>query len=303
MKRPDTVRIEAGRGGLRRVTVSTPVAEAEIYLHGAHVTHFQPRGQKPVLFMSAKSLFEAGKPIRGGVPICFPWFGPRQDGRPGPVHGFARQLEWELTGVETARDGVVEVNFRLVSNAVTRQQWNEVFEVNYQVRVGGSLGLELRVRNTSNQPMRIEEALHTYLAVSDVRQVGIEGLANTTYSDRVGPSPQQSGSVPAGGTPHTEIKGTAPIRITAETDRIYLNTRSTCVVHDPGWQRRLVVEKTGSDATVVWNPWIARAKAMPDFGDHEWPAMLCIETCNVKEHAVTIAPGQSHVMGTVIRAE
>ena len=290
MKLPDTVRIEAGQGGLRRVVVDAARAKAEIYLHGAHVTHFQPRGQKPVLFMSGKSLFEAGKPIRGGVPICFPWFGPRQDGRPGPLHGFARLQEWELPGAETASDGTVEIGLRFVSSAATREQWDGDFEMNYRVRVGVALGLELRVRNTSNRPIRIEEALHTYLAVSDVRQVSIEGLAGMTYSDRVG-------------TPHTEIEDTAPIRITAETDRIYLNTRSKCVVHDPGWQRRLVVEKTGSDATVVWNPWIAKAKAMPDFGDDEWPGMLCIETCNVREHAVTIAPGQSHAMGAIIRPE
>ena len=300
MKLPDTVRVEAGRGGLRRVTVNTPLAEAEIYLLGAHVTHFQPRGQKTVLFLSGKSLFEVGKPIRGGVPICFPWFGPRQDGRPGPGHGFARLAEWELTGAEMASDGAVEINLRFASNAATREQWDGDFELNYRVRVGAALGLELRVRNASSRPIRIEEALHTYLAVSDVRQVSLEGLAGTTYSDRVGPSPQQGGSVPAGGTPHTEIEGAAAIRIMAETDRIYLNTRSACVVDDPGWQRRLVVEKTGSDATVVWNPWIAKAKAMPDFGDDEWPAMLCLETCNVHEHAVTIAPGQSHAMGAVI---
>ena len=290
MKLPDTVQMEAGRGGLRRVLVNTPLADAEIYLHGAHVTRFQPRGQKPVLFMSSKSSFEAGKAIRGGVPICFPWFGPRQDGRPGPMHGFARLMEWEFTGVRTASDCAVELGFRFVSNKVTREQWDEDFEVNYLVRVGGSLGLELSVRNTSSQPMRIEEALHTYLAVSDVRQVSIEGLESTEYSDRVG-------------TPHEETEGTAPIRITAETDRIYRNTKATCVVRDPGWQRRLMVEKSGSDATVVWNPWIAKAKAMPDFGDDEWPNMLCIETCNVREHAVTIPPGQSHSTAAVIRPD
>lgn len=290
MKLPDTVRIEAGQGGLKRVLVNTPLADAEIYLHGAHVTHFQPRGQKPVLFVSGKSWFEAGKPIRGGVPICFPWFGPRQDGQPGPVHGFARVQEWEFTSAEQESDGAVEIGFRFVSNASTREQWDGEFEANYRVSVGTALGMELRVRNTSNQPMRIEEALHTYLAVSDVRQVSIEGLAGTGYSDRVG-------------TPHEETEGTVPIRITAETDRIYRNTRSTCIVHDPGWQRRLIVEKTGSENTVVWNPWIAKAKAMPDFGDDEWPAMLCIETCNVREHAVTIAPGQSHTMAAVIRPE
>jgi glucose-6-phosphate 1-epimerase len=288
MKLPDKVRIEAGQGGLRRVVVDAALAKAEVYLLGAHVTHFQPRGQKPVLFVSGKSLFEAGKPIRGGVPICFPWFGPRQDGRQGPLHGFARLSEWELTGAETASDGAVEIGFRFVSMAATREQWDGDFEMTYRIRVGAALGLELRVRNTSSQPIRIEEALHTYLAVSDVREVSIEGLAGTTYSDRVG-------------TPRTETEGAAPIRITGETNRIYMDTRSTCVVHDPGWQRRLIVEKTGSDTTVVWNPWTAQAKAMPDFGDDEWPAMLCIETCNVREDAVTIAPGQSHAMGAVIR--
>lgn len=290
MKLPDTVRVEAGRGGLRRLVIGAAQADAEIYLHGAHVTQFQPRGQKPVLFMSAKSSFEPGKPIRGGVPICFPWFGARQDGRPGAAHGFARLVEWELTKAEQAGNGAVDIGLRLVSNEVTRQEWDGEFEMDYRVTVGAMLRLELRVRNTGNQPMRIEEALHTYLAVNDARQVGVEGLAGTTYSDRVG-------------IPHTETEGAAPIRITAETDRVYLNTRATCVVHDPGWHRRLVVEKTGSDATVAWNPWIAKAKAMPDFGDDEWPSMLCIETCNVGEHRVNLVPGQSHTMAAVIRAE
>jgi len=289
-KLPDAVRVEAGRGGLRRLVIGTAQADAEIYLQGAHVTHFQPRDGKPVLFMSAKSWFEPGKPIRGGVPICFPWFGPRQDGKPGAAHGFARLLEWELTAAEQVGNGAVEIGLRLVSNDATHKEWDGEFEAEYRVTVGPALGLRLRVRNTSQQPMRIEEALHTYLAVDDVRQVSIEGLAGTAYSDRVG-------------TPHEETEGAAPICITAETDRIYRNTHAMCVVHDPGWKRRLVIEKTGSDATVVWNPWIAKAKAMPDFGDDEWPSMLCIETCNVREHVVTIAPGQAHGMGAVIRVE
>ncbi len=290
LKLPDGVRMEDGHGGLRRVAIRAAQAEAEIYLHGAHVTQFQPHGQKPVLFMSGKSWFEPGKPIRGGVPICFPWFGARQDGRPGPAHGLARLMEWESISAEQASDGVVEVRLRLVSNEATRAMWDGEFEADYRVRVGATLGLELQVRNTGGQPLRIEEALHTYLAVSDVRQVSIEGLADTPYFTAVG-------------TPRTETESVSPIRITAETDRVYLNTQATCVAHDPGWQRRLVVEKTGSDATVVWNPWIAKAKAMPDFGNDEWPSMLCIETCNVRQNAITLAPGQSHVMGAVLRVE
>jgi glucose-6-phosphate 1-epimerase len=287
---PNEVRIDAGRGGLQRVLVETALAEAEIYLHGAHVAHFQPRDEKPVLFLSEKSVFEAGKAIRGGVPICFPWFGARQDGRPGPAHGFARLMEWELTGAEEVGDGDMEIRFRLVSNEATCKEWDGDFELNYAVRVGTALSLKLDVRNASGKEMRIEEAVHTYLAVSDVRKVGVEGLAGVTYSDRVG-------------TPRTETEGSKSIRITAETDRIYLNTQSTCVMEDPGWGRRLIVEKTGSNTTVVWNPWIAKAQALPDFGDEEWPSMVCIETCNVREFGVTLAPGESHMMGAVIRAE
>jgi len=286
MNLPDSVRIEAGLGELNRVIIKAPLADAEIYLHGAHVAHFQPRGQRPVLFMSGKSAFEKGNPIRGGVPICFPWFGKQADER--PIHGFARLTEWNLTGAEQTSDGAVAVNFRLLSDAGTRKQWGHDFDVNYRVTIGAALEMELRVHNPSKQLLRFEEALHTYLAVSDVRQVGIAGLAGTTYSDRVG-------------TPHTEVEGVAPFRITAETDRIYLKTQATCIVDDPGWKRRLIVEKTGSDTTVVWNPWIAKAKAMPDFGDEEWPAMLCIETCNVREHAIALAPGQTHTMTATVR--
>src|ERR1017187_1725152 len=289
-KLPDSVRMEKGQGGLQRLVIRTPQADAEIYLHGAHVTHFQPRGQKPFLFMSAKSWFEPGKPLRGGAPICFPWFGARQDGQPGSPHGFARLVEWELVSAEPASNGAVEIHLRFVSSEATRAMWAGEFAADYRVRIGAALGLELRVKNTGSQPLHIEEALHTYLAVNDVRQVSIEGLAGVSYFTAVGP-------------PRTETEGAAPIRITAETDRVYLNTQATCVAHDPGWQRRLVVEKTGSKATVVWNPWIAKAKAMPDFGDDEWPSMLCIETCNVRQHAVTIPPGQSHTMGAIIHAD
>lgn len=288
-KLPDNVRLEKGQGGLQRLTIQTAQAAAEIYLHGAHVTQFQAKGQKPVLFMSGKSLFEPGKPIRGGIPICFPWFGPRQDGQPGSPHGFARLVEWEIVSAEQTSEAM-EIHLRLESSEATRALWTGEFTADYRVRIGVALSLELQVRNNGSQPLRIEEALHTYLAVSDARQVSIEGLVGTSYFTAVG-------------TPRTETEGAAPIRITAETDRVYLNTQATCVAHDPGWQRKLIVKKTGSNATVVWNPWIAKAKAMPDFGDDEWPFMLCIETCNVRENAVTIAPGQSHTMEAVIRAE
>lgn len=284
---PDTIRQTIGRGGLRRLEIETPSATAEIYLQGAHITQFQPRGHKPVLFMSAKSSFEAGKPIRGGVPICFPWFGPRTDGLPGAIHGFARLAEWRLSDVGEGSDGSVEICFEFTPGDANRREWNHAVTLRYCVAIGVALRTTLEVVNTGNKPVHYEEALHTYLAVSDVRNVGIEGLEGAMCQDRI--VPENSGLQKAG-----------PIRITAETDRIYNDTRATCIVTDPGFGRRLSVAKTGSDATVLWNPWIAKAKAMPDFGDDEWPGMLCIETCNVRSNSVTLPPGQSHAMTATV---
>ncbi len=287
---PDNARLDAGRGGLKRLIVATELAEAEIYLHGAHVTHFQPRGQKPLLFLSEKSWFEDGKPIRGGVPVCFPWFTTGIGGNQAPSHGFARLTDWELTAADRHENGTVQLCLRFASNEWTQKQWDADFEIDYRITIGAALRMEFTVHNTSRKPIGIEEALHTYLAVSDVREITVSGLGNTRYSC----------SVP---TPRNATEGPAPIRIVEETDRIYWNTRATCVVHDPSWKRRLIVEKTGSDTTVLWNPWVAKAKAMPDFGDDEWPFMLCIEACNVRDNAVALPPGRSHSMGTRIRSE
>ncbi len=289
-KLPDSVRLEPGQGGLSRLLVQSPLANAEIYLHGAHVTQFQPKGQKPVLFMSEKSMFEPGKPIRGGVPICFPWFGTRQDGQPGAAHGFARLMEWELVSAEQVADGAVEIRLRLVSNEATHALWPGEFEAEYRVRIDAMLNLELQVKNTGDEPLHIEEALHTYFSVSDAKTISIEGLAGATYLNTVAP-------------PRTEKQDADPILIVAETDRIYFDTHATCIVQDPGWNRKLIIDKIGSNSTVVWNPWIAKAKAMPDFGDEEWPDMLCIETCNVRQNAVTIDADKTHTMAAIIRTE
>ena len=262
---------------MKPIILQTPAAEAHIYTHGAHVTHFQPRGQKPVLFLSKQAWFEAGKAIRGGVPICFPWFGPKEGNATAPAHGMARISEWKMAGVETQKDGAVTMAFTY-ENA------------RFQVTVGETLAMTLEVRNEGNEPYRFEEALHTYLAVGDVREVSVEGLAGAEYLDQFEGFKRKK-------------EGASPIRIVAETDRTYLNTRSTCIVNDPVWNRRLIVEKTGSDSTVVWNPWIERSKAFKDLGDEEWPSFLCVETCNVKGNAITLAPDQTHIMRAVICVE
>jgi glucose-6-phosphate 1-epimerase len=287
---PGAVRFEAGANGLIRVIVSTPQAEALVYLHGAHVTHYQPRGDRPVLFVSERSRFELGAPIRGGVPIVFPWFGPKTGEPSAPMHGFARLTEWGVESITQSADGSVTIILGFEAGDATHPDWPHAHSLRYRIVIGETLDLALEVRNRSDAAVIFEEALHTYLAVSDVRQVSVAGLAGTRYIDKTDGMKRK-------------VQEAALIQITGETDRVYLGTKATCVVDDPITGRRLVVEKFGSEATVVWNPWIAKAKAMPDFGDDEWPGMLCIESGNMADHAVTLVPGQCHEMRVSIRSE
>ncbi len=281
--------IEPGEGKLERVAITSPLAEAHIYLHGAHVTHFQPRGYEPLLFLSRESLFKSGKAIRGGVPLVFPWFGPNAADPKLPAHGFARTTAWNLESI--SRDGdLAIVELSLKPSDLTRKLWPHEFELRYRVTIGLTLQLELAVRNVDDDAWRFEEAFHTYLAVPDVRKLSIAGLAGRDYLDKV-----QGGRRIA--------QGRESITITGETDRVYLNTRDEVVIAGLPGSRRFRVSKDSSHDTVVWNPWIAKAKAMADFGDEEWPAMLCIESANVGENSVDLSPGATHVMKTKISVE
>jgi len=284
---PGIATFEPGEGDLARLTIRSSLAEAHIYLHGAHVTHFQPKDKAPVLFMSQRSLFAADKPIRGGVPLIFPWFGPRAHHPESPAHGFARTGDWQVESLSEDGDGVVVAAFRLASDERTRALWPFDFELRYRVAVGHTLTLTLEVENTSPQPFEFEDALHTYFAVSDVRQTSTTGLENAGYIDKTDAQQRKT-------------QGAEPIVITAETDRVFENTRKTCIVDDPGLHRKITVEKSGSQTTVVWNPWIAKSAAMADFGDDEWPKMLCIETANAAANTLTLDPGKTHSTRAII---
>jgi D-hexose-6-phosphate mutarotase len=284
---PATVALESGEGRLPRLTIANAQARAQVYLHGAHVTAWQPAGHQPVLWMSRQSSWDAAKPIRGGVPICFPWFGPHATDRSAPGHGFARLLDWTLVEARDDERGATQLCFELPPPAPAPTAWPHRFAAAYRVTVGSSLSLALDVHNPGPEPFAFEEALHTYFAVQDVRGIEIGGLEGTDYLDKVGGSAKRS-------------QGSEPIRFTRETDRIYLDTQAACTIHDPGTGRRIVVRKSGSDATVVWNPWVDKARAMPDFGDGEWPEVVCVETANVNVHAVTLAAGARHTMTATI---
>ena len=289
---PGIARLTTGPGGLPRYEITTAQAEAHVYPHGAQVTHFAPVGQRPVLFVSAQSWFKGGKPIRGGVPVIFPWFGTRQGHPEAPAHGFARTRSWTAESIHRQPDGQVVLSFRLEGDAETRALWGEPHDwvLRHRITVGAALAMELEIENRGTAPLRCEEALHTYFRVSGVGAIQVGGLENTEYYDK------------ADGM-RRKRQADQPIRFAQETDRTHVNTPGACVIDDPGWRRRIVIEKSRADSTVVWNPWIAKAKAMPDFGDDEWPAMVCVETGNVADNALEIAPGARHLMRTVVHCE
>lgn len=277
---PGVLSFESGSGGLTRAKIATEACSGQVYLYGAHVTGYQPAGRDQVLFVSGQALYRHGKAIRGGVPVCFPWFGPHATDQAAPAHGPARITTWELAGVERSGESIA-----LILSAEF-----EPYSVDYRVTFGPNLDMALSIRNTSSSEATFEAALHTYLAVGDARRVEITGLAGVDYLDKVDDGIRKTQS-------------DQPIMFTGETDRVYLGTESACVLTDPVLGRRITIDKTGSRSTVVWNPWIDKAAAMGDFGDDEWPSMACIETANAGPNAVTLSPQAVHEMSATITVD
>lgn len=270
---PEVLRFEDTPAGLIRAMISGPQADATLYLQGAHLTAWTPRGQQPVLFTSSRSRFEPGIPIRGGVPIVFPWFGPREG---GPMHGFARVMEWSVESAGLRPDGAVELWLAQAS-----------LHLRFRVALGETLEMELEVSNPSNAPLRFESAFHTYFAVADIHAVSITGLENTTYIDKTDAAARK----------HSPD----PISIARETDQVHLNTASTCEIHDGAGRRTIHVGKSGSNSTVVWNPWIEKNRSLADMAPEDYLRMLCIETANAMDNAVVLPAGGVHQMGATIR--
>jgi len=294
---PGILGFEKTASGLVAARVTTPAAEATIYMQGAHVTHWKPAGEAPAIFLSQRAEFAPGKPIRGGVPIVFPWFADRHDGKTGPQHGFARISEWELAFAAMSGDEL-HLAFTLMPNELSHSLGFDHFKLGYRVSVGHELTLELTVANDSGSggareasevtkeigaPLIFEEALHAYYAVADARNVSIDGLGGTTYIDKVDEFKRK-------------LQPEGPLKFEGRTDRPYLNTDSTCVLHDAVGGRRIVVAKTGSRSTVVWNPWQEATAKMADMEPDAWLHMTAIETANVGEDAVTLEAGGTHSM-------
>jgi D-hexose-6-phosphate mutarotase len=199
-------------------------------------------------------------------------------------------MEWAVEGATLRDGGKVEIALTLAPSDATRGYLDSAFHLRLRVTVGSELEMELETRNDGAEPFLYEEALHTYFAVADVRQVSVTGLAGTTYIDKTDGFKRKT-------------LGSEPLRIAKETDQVHVNTQATCVVHDPVWNRRMIVKKSGSDSTVIWNPWIDKTRGMSDMAAGDWQDMLCAETANAADNAVHLPPGASHKLAASIRVE
>jgi len=276
---PGCVTFQDGRGDLPTVEVNTARSTAEIFLHGAHVTHFQKKGEPPLLFLSRVSRFAEEQPIRGGIPVILPWFGPREG---MTMHGFARLKAWDLKEIRPLPDGSVSLRFRLPD--CPEASSFPPFTADYVVTVSDTLSLQLVVTNNSpDAEFTFENCLHTYFAVADISAVSIVGLKGASYLDKVPDFARRTETNEA-------------IQISSEVDRVYVDSTGPVEILDSRLGRKIRVEKEGSASTVVWNPWIAKAQQLPDFSDDEYQQMVCVESGNVGPNKITLPPGSSSTL-------
>ena len=275
-----------GKGDLPMLEISTRWSAAEIYLHGAHVTHFQKKAEPPMLFLSQCSRFAEGQPIRGGIPVIFPWFG-RREGL--GQHGFARLKTWELKEVVPAPDGSVSVRLRLPDGP--EAAGFPRFTAEYIVTVNQALTLQLVVANPARDAeFTFENCLHSYFEVGDIATASVVGLKGLAYEDRVGTCVAGRESADA-------------LRIAAEVDRIYHDSTGPLEILDPSLGRKIRIEKQGSASTVVWNPWIAKSRQLADFGDEEYRRMICVESGNVGPASIRLLPGAASTLTVKLSTE
>jgi glucose-6-phosphate 1-epimerase len=282
----DGIEFEKRKNDLIFLKISNKYANAEVCLYGAHITSFIPHGSRDVLWMSPASYFEAGKPVRGGIPVCFPWFGPHQTDPAKPQHGFARLMFWELTEIITALNGETRVSLQLCSSAITNNYWPSGFCAELIMVVGKTLKVSLKVTNTSDKQFNYSCALHSYYNIADIRHIAIDGLSGTLYHNHLQPGEffQESGKL--------EIQQ-------AET-RHYHNTAAACVIEDPIFNRKILAAKSGSKVTTVWNPGESACTAIADLPDDGFKYFICIEAVNSFEDIIILNPGQSHETSAII---
>ena len=287
---PGQLEFIKGKGGFPLIKIDNGKARALISVYAGQVLSFQPANQAhDLLFLSDAAYYQEGKAIKGGIPVCWPWFGPDPEDRGRAAHGFVRNRPWTVRATETLADGDTRITLGLVDSTETRGIWPAAFNLSLKVTVGNGLRVELLTRNTGDQPFTISQALHCYFNVGAIGQVQVLGLENTDYLDKV-----------AGGGRNTQV---GAVRFDQEVDRIYLDVPSGLVIDDAALGRRINITSTGSHTAVVWNPWADIAAKMGDLGDDDYQRFVCVETANAANDTIEVKPGGEHRLGADYRVE
>ncbi|KPY97496.1 Aldose 1-epimerase [Pseudomonas tremae] len=274
-------------------------AELLIAQQGAHILSYQVAGQPPLVWLNEEAVFKKGKPIRAGMPICWPWFGNlernpqsvqamRNSSEPAKAHGEVRALDWQLLGIGEDGDALL-VEFVLPEAEGHLPGWPHNVALKLSIRLDHALNVSLVSYNCGTEPVTLSQALHTYFAISDIRQVSVEGLDGLNYVDTL--------------ENWEEREQAGDLTFTGETDRIYKDTPGVLSIVDPEWQRRIHVRSLGSKSAIVWNPWVEKTARFTDMAADGWQRMVCVETANVLDDVVTLAPDQMHVLGVSIWSE
>ena len=273
--------------------------ELLISQQGAQILSYQEDDQPPLIWLSEQAAYKRDQGVRGGVPVCWPWFGSLQRNpqtvqamhrqpAQAPAHGLVRGLDWQLLGIDSGDNGIC-LDFLFNTADQPLADWPHAAELHLRIRLDGRLHLELTSRNLGDTPLAISQALHSYFAVSDIRQVSVEGLHGCRYIETLEDwqTCQQEG----------------PLQFSGETDRIYLDTPAQLSILDPAWQRRIQLHSSGSNSAVLWNPWTDKAQRLSQFAPDAWPGMLCIEHANVLDDIRTLAAGEHHQLALSLWSE
>jgi glucose-6-phosphate 1-epimerase len=286
---PDHLDFIEGPGGLPVARIRNALASSDIALQGAHVLSFQPNGEASVIWLSTQARFAPGKSVRGGIPVCLPWFGEHASDPGLPAHGFARTSDWNVISSVILPDGATRITFELIQTQTTRTHWPHSYRLRNIVTVGETLTVELSTENTGTAAFVIGEALHSYFAIGDIDAIRITGLEGCEYLDKLEAFKRKT--------------QTGTVTISGEVDRVYLDTTADCVIEDHSLNRRIRIAKTGSRSTVVWNPWIEKSIQMGDMGENGYRGMVCVESVNAADNLVTVAPGETHSLRAVYSLE
>lgn len=258
--------------------VRGPGGTALVATLGAQVLSWTTAGGD-VLWCGSKAEYAPGKPVRGGIPLVFPWFGDHPSDKKLPAHGFVRNLPWR---VKTTGPGP-RLELTIGDDAGTRAMWPHAFALTLTITVTDALRLELTIENPGRAPLRCEEALHTYFAVGDVHRASVHGLQGVACTEHAA-------------APEGSWDRKAPLQFRAETDRIFQGTPNQLELHAPALRRTITLRSEKARSAIVWNPWPAKTARLSGLAADDWQRFCCIETANVREHAIELPPGGRHTL-------